>query len=402
MSNVTKPLLLDETFSKKMDITNGLLAALAREGAPSSTDWAYLEELASEGVFGTMYDIGTTFSDIWRDTAAGVDYTFPWELNHIGEVELQDGETLANRPWLQMRYASPYGVQFSQCRAFLRCPEGLAAGTYNIHFAQAWSALTVLNWNFTLTQDVPAGGRVAGFRTMADSAYTTRPVYSYGADGKTIIETVNAVQGEASGATDLGTLAYDTRNGNLNSMQEAFYGWNRWKTSALRQYLNSAEAVGGWWTPQDDWDVAPDQLTTKAGFLSGCSESFINNIKATKVVTYPNTVYDDPQGNTPDITYDKVFIPSLEQMYINPQKSGEGVFHERWKRQSGRETVMAQYSTYPQIITYAVENHASAQGVRLRSATRGLAYDTWLVYSSGIVSNHGACTASRFSPLVAL
>lgn len=417
MSDITKPILLDETFAKKMDVTNGLLAIMAREGAPSSTDWRFLEELASEGVFEQMYDIGTTFSDTWRDTAAATDYTFPWELNHIGSVELQDGETLANRPWLQMRYAHPFGVQFSQCRAFLKCPSGLSAGQYTVHFAQAWSALTVLDWTFTLTQDVPAGGRVAGFQTMADSAYSTRPVKSYGADGKTVIETVTASQG--TGGTDLGTLAYATRNGNLNSMQETFYGYNRWKTAALRQYLNSEDGVGSWWTPQDDWDVAPDQLTTKSGFLyhykalaedsskdavlRANAQAFLDSIKTVKVITYPNTVYDDPQGNTPDITYDRVFIPSLEQMYINPQKSGEGEYHERWKRQSGLASPMAQYSTYPQIRTYAVENHSSAQFVRLRSAYRGYACFTWNVGSSGYVGNYYyACFADRFSPLVVL
>ena len=409
----------DDTFEKKMDTMNGLLAVLAREGAPENVDWGFLEELASDGVFPTMYDIGTTFTEEWEDKSNNSKYSFPWMLNHIGDVELQDGEILRDRPFLQMKYASPFGVQFSQCRAFLKCPEGLAAGTYNIHFAQAWSALTVLNWNFTLTQDVPAGGRVAGFRTMADSAYTTRPVYSYGADGKTIIETVNAVQGEASGATDLGTLAYATRNGNLNSMQETFYGWNRWKTCALRQYLNSDAGVGGWWVAQDEWDVAPNELTTKPGFLyhykalaedtskdaalRANAQAFLDSIKTVKVVTYPNTVQDDTGGNTPDITYDRVFIPSLEQMYISPQKSGEGVYHERWKRQSGLTSPMAQYSTYPQIRTYAVENHSSAQHVRLRSAYRGSAHVTWYVYSSGGVS-HGyyAYDAIRFSPLVVL
>ena len=420
MSQITKPMLLDETFKQKMNITKGLLGTIAREGAPQTTNWNFLEELASDGTFETLYDIGTTFSDTWKDTAAGTEYTFPWMLNHIGNVELQDGETLVNRPWLQMKYAHPFGVQFSQCRAFLRCPSGLAAGTYNIHFAQNWSSLTVRNWHFTLTQDVPEGGSLAGFRQMPDSAYTTRPVYSYDADGKTVIETVDAAQGEASGATDLGTLAYATRSDNLNSMQETFYGWNRWKTSALRQYLNSDAGVGGWWTKQDDWDIAPSQLTTKSGFLyhykalaedttkdatlRANAQAFLDSIKPVKVITYPNTVYDDPQGNTPDITYDKVFLPSLEQMYINPQKAGEGEYHERWKRQSGRETVMAQYSTYPQIITYAVEDHSSAQHVRLRSAYRGYAYFTWCVVSSGYVSYYyyGAYSANRFSPLVVL
>lgn len=403
MSDVTKPLLLDETFSKKMDITNGLLATLARENAPSTVDWEYLEELASDGVFGTMYDIGTTFTENWTDKATDTDYAFPWMLNHVGEVELEDGEVLADRPWLQMKYAHPFGVQFSQCRAFLRCPSGLAAGTYNIHFAQTWGPLTVLDWHFTTTVAVPAGGSLAGFRGMTDGAFTTRDVFVYSADGKTKLETVSASQGSASGATDLGTLAYATRNGDLNSMQETFNGYGRWKTGALRQYLNSVAGVGQWWTKQDDWDCAPDELTTKAGFLSGCSEALVNAIKRVKVVTYPNTVYDDPQGNTPDITYDRVFIPSLEQMYITPQKSGEGVYHERWKRQSGQTSPMAQYGTYPQIITYAVENHASAQAVRLRSAYRGNAYFTWIVYSSGYVYGyHYARTAARFSPLVVL
>ena len=192
------------------------------------------------------------------------------------------------------------------------------------------------------------------------------------------------------------------RNGDLNSMQETAYGWNRWSTSALRQYLNSAAGVGAWWTAQDDWDIRPDELSTKAGFLSGWPEELVNALKEVKVVTYPNTVYDDTDGNTPDITYDKVFLPSLEQMFINPQKAGEGEYHEYWKRRSGRSTVMAQGSTYPQIITYAVENHASAQTVRLRSAYRGHASYTWTVNSSGSVSYNGASSSSRFSPLVVL
>ena len=397
-----KPILLDETFAAKLDKTNALLAAMVRESAPSEVDWNMLKEYAHEGIFGDLFSIGDMFVDTWRDTAAEADYNYHWQLQHIGNVTLNDGEVLQNRPFLQMHYAHPFGVQFSHQRAFLACPDGLAAGTYNIHFAQAWSQLTVLDWHFTLTQPVPSGGRLAGFYTMADSAYTTRPVYAYSSDGKTVLETVTASQGEDSGATDLGTLAYTARNGNLNSMQESFYGWNRWKTSALRQYLNSAAGVGQWWTAQDAWDIAPDQLATKAGFLSGCPESFIDAIKTIAVTTYPNTVYDDPAGNTPDITYDKVCIPSLEQMYISPQKSGEGEYWERWKRQSGRTSPCAQYSTYPAMITYAAENHASAQGVRLRSAYRGSASYAWNINSSGYVDYNSAYDAYRFSPFVVL
>ena len=76
----------------------------------------------------------------------------------------------------------------------------------------------------------------------------------------------------------------------------------------------------------DMFDIAPDQLTTKAGFLSGCSEAFINVIKPVAVKTYLNTVQDAEIGEY-EITYDKGFLPSSEEMYITPQKAGEGESH---------------------------------------------------------------------------
>ena len=122
-------------------------------------------------------------------------------------------------------------------------------------------------------------------------------------------------------------------------------------------------------------------------------------IKTVKVTTYTNTVQD---GGTADITYDKVFLPSLEQMYINPQISGEGNLHEYWKRRSGSSTKLRQWGTYPRLIHYAVENHTSPQYVRLRSVHRGTAYNTWSVNSSGSVNNGNAFSAHRFSPLVVM
>ena len=191
----------------------------------------------------------------------------------------------------------------------------------------------------------------------------------------------------------------NTRNGDLNSCQEMAYGWNRWKTSALRQWLNSEAGVGAWWTAQDEWDIAPDQLASKPGFLNGMSEGFIKAIKKVKVVTYTNTVND---GGTADITYDRVFIPSLEQMFINPQISGEGEYHAYWRRRAGQSTPLAQYGTYPNMITYKVDNHTSASVVRLRSAHRGYANYTCYVYSSGGVGYYHASSALACAPLIVL
>lgn len=405
MSAVTKPIILDETFAAKMDKQNALLEVMAAQAMHTlSSDWAGLADLADSGLFGQAYSIGDQFVDIWKDVAANnAQYTNPFQLNHLGTVELSDGEVLTDRPFLQAHFAHPFGVQFSHQRAFLRCPEGLAVGTYYFTIESNWgnnvSAGDVVC--FTTTQAVPEGGRVAGCYGAPDQAKSNWRIYTYSADGKTILETITPTF-TASG-TSLGTVKASARNGNLNSMQETAYGWNRWKTSALRQYLNSAAAVGAWWTAQDEWDIAPDQLTTKAGYLSGWSEEFVNALKSVKVTTYPNTVQDDTGGNTPDITYDRVFLPSLEQMYCEPQKAGEGEYHEYWKRRSGLTSPNAQYSTNPNMITYAVENHTSPQYVRLRSAFRGSANYAWIVYSSGIVDLYSpASGALRFAPLVVI
>ena len=389
-----------ESTHKKIAAALEIMAANARK--EMSHDWESLAEFANTGLFGEAYGIGDQFIDNWKDTAANQEYVYPMQLNHIGSVELHDGEILSDRPFLQAHYAHPFGVQFSHQRAFLRCPSGLAAGTYYVTIESSWGTHVQAGdvVCFTLANAVPAGGRVAGMYGAPDQAKSSWRIYAYSADGKTVLETVTPTF--TADGTDLGTIKASTRNGDLNSMQETAYGWNRWSTSALRQYLNSAAAVGAWWTAQDEWDIAPDQLTTKAGFLSGWPEELVNVLKEVKVVTYPNTVYDDTGGNTPDITYDRVFIPSLEQMYCTPQKSGEGEYHEYWKRRSGLTSPNAQYSTNPNMITYAVENHASAQYVRLRSATRGNAPNTWLVHSSGDVNNSAASSATRFSPLVVL
>jgi hypothetical protein len=120
-------------------------------------------------------------------------------------------------------------------------------------------------------------------------------------------------------------------------------------------------------------------------------------MRTVKVTTVKNNpTYTGEVG----VTYDKVFLPSLEEMYVNPQSAGEGSYYPVMKATSGLGTPMAQYGTYPKIITYALENHASAQYVRLRSASVGIACNAWFVSSSGLVVNYGSAShAYRACPV---
>lgn len=374
--------------------------ATVQTGTVDVSSWTKIRNLRKSGLAEKVLAVGDIIDDTWTDVAAPKEYPYQWHVADFQPIELQNGDTEASM-LVQAHWAHPFGVQFSHQRAFLACPDGLPVGSYYFTIESAWGNNVKAGdiVCFKTTKIVPAGGRVSGCYGAPDQAKANWRIYTHSADGKTQIETITPTFAKTDSATNLGTQHLNKREGNLNSTQEMAYGWNRWKTSALRQYLNSEAAKGAWWTAQDEWDVAPDQLKDKAGFLSGCSADFLSALQVVKVTTFTNTVND---GGGEDVTYDRVFIPSMEQMYCAPQIRGEGTYLEYWKQRSGATAPLAQWGTYPNIITYAVENHASPQYMRLRSASRGSANSTWSVYSSGLVSSSSASSAYRFAPLVAI
>lgn len=388
-------ILTDETGQ---DIVQALTVIAQNSVARSGMEWADVQTIVANGASEKAFAVGTQLIEKWTDTADSKEYDMHWQVNHHESVTLEDGEIVPGM-WLQTHYCLPFGVQFSHQRAFLACPDGLAAGTYHFDFAKAWgnNVKPGISYQFTLTKPVEKGGRLAGCYGAPDTTPTSWKVYSYGANGVTLNETVNVTVG--SSGTDIGTIPYEKRNGNINSMQEMAYGWNRWKTSALRQWLNSNKPKGQWWTPQDAWDICPDQLANKDGFLCGMPEQMLNSLKKVKVSTFANTVNDE---GVEDITYDYVTLPSLGQIHAQTQIAAEGGPHTYWKRKSGKSSLHAWYQDDPNMITYSVSNKTSAQYVRLRSAYRSYAYSTWYVYSSGSISDSYASNAFTCSPLVCI
>lgn len=363
--------------------------------------WDAVAQAVAGGYGPSLFSIGSTFTEPWKDTANNnTSYDNPWRVNHFSDVELQDGTTVPGM-WLQNVYAHPFEVQFSHHRAFYVCPDGLAAGTYNVGFSDNWGTNVIKGkiYQFTLTKAVEKGGRLAGFYRAPDTKPAEWKVYAYGADGKTLNETVAVAEGTEG--TALGMMQATTRSGSLNCLQEVGYGRNCWRTSALRQYLNSSRPKDEWWAPQDQWDIAPDELAAKDGYLCGMDQEMLNNILPIKTITYSNTV-NGVGADDFDVTYDKVNIISLEQMYINPQHAGEGEAHEYWKKVNGTATKWQQWQMYPILKHYAVENHSSAQYVRLRSAFRGNAYTAWGVSGGYVSASSAASWSGRFSPLVVI
>lgn len=390
-----KRILTDDTGQ---EIAKALSVIAQTNIAHSNMDWNSVQTIVADGAGEKAFAIGTQLIEKWTDTAEQKEYDMPWQVNHFEDVTLEDGEVVPGM-WLQTHYTLPFGIQFSHQRAFIACPNGLAVGTYHFDFARAWgeNVKPGINYQFTLIKPVEKGGRLAGCYGAPDTAPSSWKVYSYGKDGITLNETVNVTVG--SGGTNLGTIQYDKRSGNLNSMQEMAYAWNRWKTSALRQYLNSNKPKGKWWVPQDQWDICPDQLASKDGFLCGMPEEMLNSLKKVKVVTYANTVNDE---GAEDITYDYVTLPSLGQINVQAQIAGEGEPHTYWKRRSGKSTPQELFKENPNMITYSVANKTSAQFVRLRSDNRGTADYTWNVGSNGAIFSNYASNEYTCSPFVCM
>lgn len=399
-SKIQKPIALDETLKEvvqKLHTQNLLLNVMAGENLESTETMTEIRKIVQNGHAQDVFNIGDQIVVPWTDKATGQVYNAVLNVVHFGNVTLKDGSEVPGM-YVQWHYATPFGVSFDNYEAFYYAERELPAGTYYITVGETWGNNCVKDatYHFTLTKPVPVGGQLSGFRGMPDQAAANWKVYSYESPAaKDPIETVSVTAG-AQG-TSLGTLLH-AGDGTLNSIQRTAYGSNRWSQSAIRQWLNSEAGIGEWWTPQNNFDRQPDQLATKAGFLSGFDEEFLSCIQAVKVTTALNTVTDSADGEKED-TYDKVFLPSIEQMYIKPQLSGaEGEYFEYWKHASELTAPMEYYQTYPQVRTYAIENHASAQTVRLRSAPRGGATTAWCIYSSGSVGTSTAVGASRCAP----
>lgn len=373
------------------------------KGAAFPETWEQVVLAISSKLYKEMYSVGDKFSNIWKDTNnSNKEYDNPLRINHFENgLELENGTTVDGM-WLQTVYAHLKGVQFSHQQAFYVSDDGMAADTYCIEFDYTWGNNGYVTkgdyWNFTLAKDVPAGGKLAGCYGAPDTDPKNWKIYVYSADGKTVLETVSTVnKGQAGILLGVMTAFGDDT---LNGIQQMAYGDDRYATSAMRQYLNSDKPKGEWWTAQTKWDIAPDQLSQIDGYLCGMDPELLAVLKPVKVVTYCNTVTATGQKQIKDITYDKVTLISLEQMYVNPQIAGEGGAHEYYKELNGTSTKFQQWQTYEILKTFAVENHTSPQYVRLRSASRTDAYFAWVVYSSGYVSYGYASTAFRPVPLM--
>lgn len=367
--------------------------------AAMATNIADIAMLCKNGEIMELMDYGDQITMAWAD--GETNYTPSLNLCHESDELLEDAESI-HGAFFEWDKTLPFGTQFDAPEAIYYFDGTEAAGTYHIEIGTAygdgWSTSKAIQ--FTLTEAPAADDQLViscGDNNANDPTNgRTWNVYAKGSTtSKQSGTTSNGTGGTKLGSTS--TVSAHNTNGRVNAISRVVYGYNRWSQSGLRQYLNSEAAAGAWWTAQNPWDRPHALAATKNGFLKGYEASVVQHLKPIKVVT----VACNADGNTEDVTYDRVFLRSLEQMYVGPYIAGkEGAFWEYYKRLLGRTTPASIGQTYTRLIKYDLVATTSAQTCWCRSATLHNANSAVLVNSSGSVYNANAVYASRCAPSV--
>jgi len=328
---------------------NGKLREIAETLAKSTWDRVRLDvvELSREALI-AKYPVGIEL--VCKYTLDGTVYDFPWVvLDNDRECEHEDGSVHPGL-WLGAKYATIEDIQFDAA-------EGVVI--------------------------------TADDETVAEDGY-----YYCGVSGSTYTM-LNLAAGDA-----IPFGSYDTiKKGTINSSGAYQYGYNRYRDSAQRQWLNSDADAGDWWVPTHYGDVAPSQLASRAGFMAGLDSDFLEVIQPVKIRVSTNTVTD---GGVTDVMYDKFFLQSLEEVYGVPQAAGvEGAYFPYWKEITGLDapTNGSSDNANPARQIRRINNPSgSAASVRLRSANRGNSNVEWYVHSAGYLSGYSAGSSFASQP----
>ena len=397
---------------KKADrVANALeRIAIAQAKGIDITNYHQIAEIVQSGRVREYFQIGDQIVMNWSDGTNT--YELPWDVVDFGPVTDEEGNVHPNAMWLQSHYGLT-GISFSGNNAFYVPTVALPAGTYYFTMGNNWGSNVVAGkiYEFTTTQQVPAGGQLvlgtatsntSGLPDTAPANWRVR-TFANGAQA-TPTEILELTEVASSSGTDLGTLSSSTKyaDSGINNMQRSAYGYNRWSVSAIRQWLNSEAAAEQWWVQKYPHDHRPDQLANARGFEAGLPADFLSIVKPVRVYTALNTVSDTEIG-AGEYTADRFFLPSLQQEYIVPQVADlEGTPWQYWIDRLGTQQAQGGGDARAAHIRYAIENHTSAQYVRLRSAHRGNAYLTWYVSTSGTASSYSASDAFRPAPACAI
>lgn len=364
-----------EQAQQMLRYMGGIHAALVKDIEPEDCDFMYRTVIGGGGPL--TYPVGSVITTVKGD------YTYPWAVMHHGQHA--DG-----RHYMHLRVIKAVDVlQFDSQEAFYYCTEALAAGTYYFEVTAAYGQLAVGNYQFTLANAVPAGGRL-GFSVVP---YSTSPigklVQVYDSANSMVISQTATISSGSSG-TKLGVLAAggDPEVADLNSVQRCCFGSNNYAQSNIRQYLNSDAVAGAVWKSSNKFDMAPSWNASQPGFLTKLPDEFLAIVNPVTISQDTNTVFEvDYTKSSSYALKDKFWLPSRFQIYGTKESAELGEI--QWDYYKGSADIDK--------IMY--DNGGTARGQWLRSPNVGSAYYARVVASStGALYGYGAYGSLAVAP----
>ncbi|GHU95045.1 hypothetical protein FACS1894208_07180 [Clostridia bacterium] len=200
-----------------------------------------------------------------------------------------------------------------------------------------------------------------------------------------------------------------SETGNADS-NRANYGNNRYRSSNLRQWLNSAGAANSWWTAQNpndgtantnNKDAKPttagmasyNGYDTQAGFLASFSAEMRAQLMDTALTTAKNTVTD---GGSSESVTDKIFLASETEVGLGNENSiAEGAVFSYFADNASRVAQPTAEAVSNSNYTNASLNTGAGWYWWLRTPYASLSYYVRYVYTAGSLDHYNADNGFR-------
>lgn len=387
-------------------------------------EWEIMLQSIRNG-HGDNYHTGDQLLINWKDHTNNnlynnVEHNIVDHSNAI--VKINGIDTTVSALTLEWHYTIPFGLAFDPAEDLMQVgTNGMPAGRYFFKVSgDSWGGNNGKYYAFIVPANLSSGNRLRPNNAYNALMNTGKMIVTTNGQSFDALYTLDIVEttsedtgiylGTMWSTSDVGNAATylkqdSDHNTYLNHYHRVVFGYNRWRDSLYRQWLN-AEGTG-WWTEQNIFDRAPSNIASLSGFLTGYSSQFKNVLRPTKISTYRNTVTDD--GGI-DITYDKIFLRSMANMNVDgfstQQNTGgsEGPNWEYYQNLAiGQSNLNANgtfkaWATYSILIKYALNAKTSAQYVFSRAAGRGGGGGVLFVNTSGSVNGSFAGHGNRCLP----
>lgn len=255
-------------------------------GVTKPTSWAELKTMSTAGLQ-AAFPVGSTIDSIeckWTNTNNTTVYDVKWVVAHYGTCELENDNTQYPCVTLLAKYGFPTAMAFDQ-KEQVQC--------------DSTTELTAEDGVYYYGTSV-ASGNIATANTTA----------------------LNLTTGDAIPYSDYARIfksSVNTTNANFVNMW--LYGYNNYKLSNIRQWLNSTANDTNWFVATHVGDVKASSYNNHRGFQSGFTSDFLNVVSPTKINVLANTVTD---GGADEVMYDKFFLPSWKEVgFTNPPAEGD-------------------------------------------------------------------------------